>query len=73
LLVSLILATAYGIAFKNLFGSPKEKRLSEEVETMRLKYKLLEQDIRQIEKELGEIAAAEDNIYRPVLDLDEIA
>lgn len=72
LIASIILATAYGFAFKHFFGSPKEKRLQSELQEIRLKYQLLEKDFETIEGELDDIAAAEDNIYRPVFDMEQI-
>ena len=69
-LISVIIALAYGIGFKHFFGSPKENRLSEQVEELKFKYDLLKRDFTSIENRLSLIAAAEDNIYRPVLDLE---
>ncbi|MEA1888044.1 MAG: M23 family metallopeptidase [Bacteroidota bacterium] len=73
LLASIILATCYGLAFKHFFGSPKEKKLQSELEDIRLKYKLLEKEFETIESKLDDIAAAEDNIYRPVFDMEQIS
>lgn len=71
--LSLLLSIVYGIGFKYFFGSPKEHRLTQEVEETKLKYHLLENDFRRIEQKLDDIAAAEDNVYRPVLDLEVLA
>ena len=71
--ISVILAAGYGIVFKHFFGSPKESRLQSELDGIVYKYKLLENDFRYIEHSLSDVAAAEDNIYRPVFDMQEIA
>ncbi|MBS0011917.1 MAG: M23 family metallopeptidase [Bacteroidales bacterium] len=71
-LLSLILAGAYGIVFKHLFGSPREKRLQSELDDITYRYRLLEHSFETIEGKLYAIASAEDNIYRPVLDMDKI-
>ena len=72
LVVSLILTAGYGIVFKHFFGSPKEKKLQSELEGIQYKYELLENDFEAIGHELDNIAAAEDNVYRPVFDMEKI-
>ncbi len=72
LMVSLILTAGYGIVFKHFFGSPKEKKLQSELEGIQYKYELLENDFEAIGRELDNIAAAEDNVYRPVFDMEKI-
>lgn len=72
LVLSLVLATFYGIGFKNLFGSPKEKMLEAQVEELRYKYSLLVEDFNIIDKSLVGIVGAEDNIFRPVLDMETL-
>ncbi len=71
--LSLILATAYGLGFKALFGSPKEQILTDELSELYYKYELLQQDFKRIDNNLIELAAVENNVYRPVLDLDTLA
>lgn len=73
LILSIFLAAAYGMGFKALFGSPKEKILSEELGELKYKYKLLQKDFDRIDGNLIELAAVENNVYRPVLDLDTLA
>jgi murein DD-endopeptidase MepM/ murein hydrolase activator NlpD len=73
LFISLILATAYGLGFKAIFGSPKEQLLNEELSELQYKYKLLQKDFDRIDNNLAELAAVENNVYRPVLDLDTLA
>lgn len=72
LLASVILAGGYGLAFKHLFGAPKEKRLQSELEEIRYKYSLLEKKLQNVESDLEEIAMSEDNVYRPVFNMDKI-
>jgi len=71
--LSLILALAYGMGFKALFGSPEEKILEDELSELQYKYNLLQQDFNKIDNSLAELAAVENNVYRPVLDLDTLA
>ncbi len=71
--LSLILALAYGMGFKAFFGSPEEKILEDELSELQYKYNLLQQDFNKIDNSLAELAAVENNVYRPVLDLDTLA
>ena len=70
--VSLVLAILYGLAFKASLGSPKEKRLEQELESIKYKYSLLESDFTKLDETLGEIAVVENNTYRPVLGMDTL-
>ncbi len=72
LVASVIIATGYGIVFKHFFGSPKERKLQSELEDIRYKYRILEDEFANINQELDGIAAAEDNVYRPVFDMEKI-
>ena len=72
LVSSVAVALIYGLIFKHLFGSPKEKKLQSNLDEIRYKYELMEKDFEAIERRLGGIAAVEDNVYRPVFDLERI-
>ena len=72
LILSLFLAFAYGFGFKAIFGSPKQAILESELSELQFKYELLQKDFDLIDECLIEIAAIEDNVYRPVLDLDAL-
>jgi len=72
LIASVIIAAGYGIVFKHFFGSPKEKKLQSELEGLQYRYKLLEEEYENINHELDILAAAEDNVYRPVFDMEKI-
>jgi len=72
LVASIVLAGAYGLVFKHFFGSPKEKKLQSSLDEIRYRYQLLENDFDAIEHELWSMAAAEDNVYRPIFDMEKI-
>ncbi|MDT8402066.1 MAG: M23 family metallopeptidase [Bacteroidales bacterium] len=72
LVASFALAGVYGLVFKHFFGSPKEKMLLSRLDEIKYRYQLLENDFVAIEEELGSIAAAEDNVYRPVFEMEKI-
>ncbi|HCC70657.1 MAG TPA: hypothetical protein DEQ09_05835 [Bacteroidales bacterium] len=72
LVVSVILAIGYGMVFKYLFGSPREKKLQSELDEIKYKYDLMAKDFETIDLKLATIATAEDNVYRPVFDMEKI-
>lgn len=72
LTLSIAIAVLYGIIFKNIFGSPKEKVLSQEIEDLRLQYTLLERQVDNSEEILKSLKLSDDSRYRPVLDMDTI-
>lgn len=71
--VSLILSAVYITFFNRVFGSPKEKRLVSEVAELKYKYQILQSDFKKADMVLQQIAAAEDNVYRPVLDMEPLS
>lgn len=73
LFVSLALTAGYLPLFNHLFGPPKEKSLMLQVEELRFKYSLLEKDFQAADRILTMIASTEDNVYRPVLDMETLA
>lgn len=73
MVASILLAGIYIPLFNHYFGSPKENRLTAQVDELKYKYSLLEQDYQKADHVLTMIAAAEDNVYRPVLDMEPLA
>lgn len=69
---SLILAVAYGAGFKHFFGTPKEKKLQSELDEIKYKYSLLDNDFDRIGRELAEVVSVEDDVYRPVFNMEKI-
>lgn len=69
-IVSLMLAASYGLVFKHLFGSPKENKLQAQLEEIRYKYSLLQNDFNIADTRLSHFAASEDRVYRPILDME---
>lgn len=59
-------------AFLSFFPSPNEKRLNEELETMKLQYALLSKELDDMNIVLDEIADRDDNIYRVIFAADPI-
>ncbi len=62
----------YSAVFNGMFGSPKEKELSQEIENLKLKYSIMGMNIDNSLKTLDDLELSDGNRYRPVLDMDSI-
>lgn len=71
-LVTLVAAFAFNLLFTNYFDTPKEHRLKRENQKLMFQYKLLSKEIDQVDQALGNIAQRDDNLYRPIFELEAI-
>ena len=73
-LASLILVSSVGIVFLffSYFESPKEVRLTNEVEEMQHYYENLENEVNQLHDVLAALERRDDNLYRVVLGSEPI-
>ena len=69
---SLILATLYGTFIENVFGSPKEKVLSQQIENLKLQYTLIGRELDNSIAALNSFRLSDDKRYRPILDMDSV-
>jgi murein DD-endopeptidase MepM/ murein hydrolase activator NlpD len=69
---SLILATLYGNFIENVFGSPKEKVLSQQIENLKLQYTLIGRELDNSVAALNSFRLSDDKRYRPILDMDSV-
>lgn len=67
---SIIVATIYGTFFENIFGSPKEKILTQQVENLKLQYSLIGRELDNSIASLNSLRLSDDKRYRPVFDMD---
>lgn len=72
LAVSAIVALIYGTVFENIFGSPKEKMLNQQVENLKLQYSLIGRELDNTIASLNSFRQSDDSRYRPILDMDII-
>ena len=72
IVASIAVALFYGVIFRNIFGSPKEKKLSQEIENLKLQFSLLGRQIDNSETILNSLELSDGNRYRPILDMDSI-
>ena len=62
----------YGTIFENLFGSPKEKILNQQIENLVLQYKLSDMELDNSYKSLNSLKMSDEIRYRPILVMDSI-
>lgn len=69
---SVIVSIIYGTVFENLFGSPKEKMLTQQVENMILQYSFIGMQLDNSFASLNSFRLSDDRRYRPILDMDTL-
>jgi len=62
----------YTTIFNSRFGSSKEKALSQEIESIKLKYSIMGMEIDNSLKTLDGLEQSDGNRYRPVLEMDSV-
>jgi hypothetical protein len=62
----------YSSVFNGTFGSPKEKKLGQEIENLKLKYSIMGMSINNALNTLSDLELSDGNRYRPVLDMDSV-
>lgn len=71
-LSSILLSFFILLIFYQFFDSPKEKRLKLEIQNLTSQYKVINNDMKQVETVLDEIQERDDNIYRVIFEADPI-
>lgn len=69
---SLFLSLAILLVFFQFFDSPKENKLKNEIKNLSTQYKVIDENMRQIEIVLDDIQQRDDNIYRTIFEADPI-
>jgi murein DD-endopeptidase MepM/ murein hydrolase activator NlpD len=72
LLVSFGVAVFYLTVFENTFGSPKEFKLNQDIENLKLQYSMLNKKYEQAFKTINNLRLSDDRRYRPILDMDSL-
>jgi murein DD-endopeptidase MepM/ murein hydrolase activator NlpD len=70
--LSVVIAIFYLAVFENIFGSPKEKILSQEADNIRLKFFLLDRNMNNSLAVINNLRLSDDKRYRPILEMDSI-
>ncbi|MBS3806437.1 MAG: M23 family metallopeptidase [Bacteroidales bacterium] len=70
--ISILMAVAFHLFFTSHLATPKEQRLQEKNESLQFKYKMLERKISHVNETLNKIEQRDDNLYRPIFELEQI-
>ena len=70
--LSVVVSLFYGVVFRSVFGSPKEKLLTRQLENIKLQYSLIGRQLDNSIASLNSLRLSDDRRYRPVLDMDSI-
>jgi len=69
---SLMVALCYYVVFAIFFDSPKEKALLREIDQLTLQYDLIQRDMTDLEKVIGQLQETDDNLYRTIFESEPI-
>jgi murein DD-endopeptidase MepM/ murein hydrolase activator NlpD len=67
------LTVIYATLFHSFFGSPKEKMLNQQVENMKLQYKLANRELNNSSKVIESLRMSDEIRYRPILGMDSVS
>ncbi|MFZ2338277.1 MAG: M23 family metallopeptidase [Bacteroidales bacterium] len=72
MIAAVTITVVYSFLFNSMFGSPKEATLNQEIESLKLKYSILEMGIDNALRSLDDLELSDGNRYRPVLGMDSL-
>jgi murein DD-endopeptidase MepM/ murein hydrolase activator NlpD len=67
---SVIIALIYGLIFAMFVDSPKEKALKREIDQLAIQYELMNKDMGNVEKILGDLEQTDNNLYRTIFEAE---
>ena len=70
--VSIGVSVFYLTVFENCFGSPKEEKLSQDIENLKLRYSILDRRYENAFKTIDFLRLSDEKRYRPILDMDSL-
>jgi hypothetical protein len=70
--VSIGVSVIYLTAFDHYFGSPKEFKLNQDIEVLKLKYSMLDRKFENSFKTIDYLRLSDNKRYRPILNLDSL-
>jgi hypothetical protein len=70
--VSLLIAIVYYLIFAIFIDSPKEKALLREIDQLTLQYDIIQKDMSNLEKVIGQLEETDDNLYRTIFEAEPI-
>ncbi len=70
--VSVMMGIAFNLFFTAHFATPKEQNLQHKNESLHFKYKMLDRKLTHVNQVLNNIEQRDDNLYRPIFELEPI-
>jgi murein DD-endopeptidase MepM/ murein hydrolase activator NlpD len=70
--LSVVIAMFYGFIFRSVFGSPRERLLTMQLENIKLQYSIIGRQLDNSVASLNSFRLSDDRRYRPVLDMDSV-
>ena len=70
--ISVVVFFFYRSIFENLFGSPKEKILNQQIENMKIQLSLIDRQLDNSMSVLNGYRQSDDKRYRPILDMENV-
>jgi murein DD-endopeptidase MepM/ murein hydrolase activator NlpD len=67
---SIAISVFYITLFNNYFGSPKELKLNQDIEIIKLRYSMLDRKYDNAFKTIDYLRLSDEKRYRPILDMD---
>ncbi len=71
-LLSVGIAILYGTIFENHFGSPKDARLEEEIESLKLEFSIANKELDADMALINDLKINDEISYRPILEMEEL-
>ena len=69
---SLLVALVYYLIFAIFVDSPKEKSLMREIDQLTLQYDMIQREMNNLEKVMGQLEQTDDNLYRTIFEAEPI-
>lgn len=69
---SVLIAVVYGLLFAIFFDSPKEKTLLREIAQLTIQYEMMNKDMDNVEKVIGQLEQTDENLYRTIFEAEPI-
>jgi murein DD-endopeptidase MepM/ murein hydrolase activator NlpD len=69
---SVIIAIVYSLIFAMFVDSPKEKALKREIDQLSIQYELMNKDMGNVEKILGDLEQTDNNLYRTIFEAEPL-
>jgi len=72
LAVTIVISIIYSIIFENIFGSPKKKLLTQQIDNLKLQYKFAAKELDDAFSIMNSLRMSDEVRYRPVFEMDSL-